>query len=96
MNWEEFFKIVAGSLATFAVGVLAYHATTIMTQLKELGQTMHGLQMALQDSTTQTRSLVEQVSRLDGENASLRRAHDALTRYLIGKGILSAPDPVNL
>jgi septal ring factor EnvC (AmiA/AmiB activator) len=96
MTWEEFFKLVAGGLFSFACLVVAYHTKAILTQLKELSTTATSLQLALNESTNQTSQLVAQVKRLDSENASLRRAHDALTRFLIRKGILSPPDPSTL
>lgn len=96
MNWEEFFKLVAGGLFSFACIVVAWHAKGILTQLKELTATAHGLQIALNENAAETKRLVDHVHRVEKENATLRRAHDALSRYLIRKGILSPPDPSTL
>lgn len=89
MTWEEFFKLLIGGLFSLTCLVVTYHAKAILTEMKEL-------RTALNDSAYETRQLVSQVKRLDTENASLRRAHDALTRFLIAKGILSPPDPSTL
>lgn len=96
MTWEEFFKLVAGGLFSFACLVVAFHAKAILTQLKELTDTAHALQLALNENAAETKRLVEHVHRVEKENAMLRRAHDALSRYLIKKGILSPPDPSTL
>jgi hypothetical protein len=82
MNWEEFFKMVAGGLFLIISGIATYH-------LKELITTGRSLQMSVE-------KLVDKVERLDKENETLRRSHDALTRFLISKGILSPPDPSTL
>ena len=96
MTWEEFLKLVAGGLFSFACIVVAFHAKAILTQMKELTTTMNSLQLALTQNAAETRQLVEHVQRIDRENATLRRAHDVLTRFLISKGILSPPDPSTL
>lgn len=89
MNWEEFFKLIAGALFAVCSSVMAYHARDILGELK-------GLRAALVENAHQTSKLVEKVEQLDKENSSLRRAHDVLTRFLISKGILSPPDPTTL
>ena len=93
MTWEEFLPMLIGAVFAVASSILAYNAKGIITQLKELSVTASSLQLALNESTSQTKQLVEQVKRLDKENATLRRAHDTLTRFLISKGILTAPEP---
>ena len=86
MTIEELLKLLIGAAFSLGFGLLLYLAKDLVGQVKTLTT-------ALQTNAAETQKLSGLVERLDRENASLRRSHDAVTRYLISKGILPPPDP---
>jgi cell division protein FtsB len=86
MTTEEIIDYTLKATAGGGFGLLLYFVKDFVGQVKTLT-------VALQTNASETQKLSALVSRLDQENSSLRRSHDALTRYLIGRGILPTPDP---
>ncbi|TGE08248.1 hypothetical protein [Hymenobacter fodinae] len=83
---EEILKWLLGLLASGVGMVLVGLATRLIKQFGVLTE-------ALQSNTEEIKGLSATVRRLDRENRSLRNSHDAITKHLIAKGILPAPDP---
>ncbi len=82
-----------GILSTAVIALLLYNAKAIVSQLKTLGEQALSLERALANHAHEVSKLTDQVKQLDHENTTLRKAHDALTTWMIGKGILPAPPP---
>ncbi|MCA8829443.1 hypothetical protein [Hymenobacter pini] len=92
MSTAEILKLILGLLGTICsitFGLLAYNAKDLVGNVKSLTE-------ALNKNAAETSRLAEHVERIDEENASLRKSHDALTRWLIGKGIIPPPNPADI
>lgn len=85
MHTDEIIRMLLGGFVTFALGMLTFLAKGLLKEIKDLT-------LALQNNTEKLSVLATTVARLDVENRSLRRSHDAVTRHLIAKGILPPPD----
>lgn len=89
MSYETVIQIivgVVGGLITVLLGIIGWVFLDLVSQVRALAT-------SASENTSQIRLLVEQVSGLATENASLRKSHRVLTEWLIRKGILPPAPP---